>query len=346
MRTNRIASGMSALALALGLAACGVEEPQVGVVEVALVSTGSDGALYRLPAQTLLYLQNGSYGDLFSLDGEASTVAISAPIGTYAASILHPNQYTTAWPLERVVGGVSEVVMGTLETPMPAEITLTEGPPAALLLSFRIANGGTVTFARGDLWVSLDVEEVTATGGASLSTFGTFVTQGIQLGSGPPELADLMPSVGDDVAVGLVGHVLPAWVQVSNQTVCTTIEIHSLSHDGTQGFIDLIIESLAPTGTLCVSHAMLTIELRRFGAPTTPTFQSLGSDFGFTTFLGTQLDVIGFDGETLDLDALAGTRTGQSFVITQLTHLSPAGFDTWFIGDFAGPATLTLVFVE
>lgn len=326
MRSNAITNAV----LAIALAGCADPSAEVGVVEMALVTTGSDGAQYRLPPESWLTLSNPGYWDARSLDGDDASISIEAPTGDYLASLQNNAQYTDEWPLERVTGGVSETVFARLVTPMPANVTIVEGAPANLALTFRVATGGSVTFSHGELAVDVAVEEVAATG-ATVALGGSLVASEPFIGGGPADLASRLPAAGAVEGLDIEGSVAGPWTQVSPTRTCAPFALGVVTRSGSTGFSALVTESLSEV-RLCVEGQFVSITARRYGPATTPTFEGLAAELYFGLDYMAVLPQAPFDGHTLDLDLLAGSRAAPLFLFVSMGDASVGG--SWYSASF------------
>jgi hypothetical protein len=329
---------MTALALGAALAACGLgDDPgsSVGHVGMAVVTTGADGALYRLTPGTRLALalaSDPSQVSDFALDGDGAVVTVRLAPGDYQASIYHPDgNFTSQWPLERTNGNEPMgTVTATLVTPQPVAVTVMTGQTTSLVFQFNVASGGTLTFDRGTVETRIGVATVPASS-LSVGADGTGAVAGTPTFGGPaePALRAVMPGAGaTGLSVAVTAHTTGAWQDSSAGSfesgffICAPAQIDSATAGGNDGFAALIAESghgSAPSffggpANICVidfgpnSPNQIRIRLSREGVAETATLTAaLGAAPALfhNQILGV-LPVRVYDNQagTLDLDAL------------------------------------------
>ena len=171
---------------------CTDEEP-AGEIETALTSTGSDGAVYRLPEGTFLYLQRGALRASVPLDGGGDAISFQTPVGAYQISLLHPDGFTTNWPLERVnMDGSKESVQARLVNAMPLMVTVTPNTTTSIVLTFRVPGSGTIVFVRGRITVTTEIVNVPATSQLLTIGSGTMTADFVQAA---PSVASMLPDL-------------------------------------------------------------------------------------------------------------------------------------------------------
>jgi hypothetical protein len=243
-----LTSMLVAAAACVGCAA----EPETetsGTIAIALTSSDPTGAVYRLPDGARLVMSGGTYYDEFSLDGDATFVRISVPPGDYGAELVHDTITGTQWPLSRTVGGVTEVVTATLVTGMPAPVTITEDGQTNLVLRFTVPDVGVVTFAEGDLDVTLDVDEVAASQLTFAFEGNLDVTSVVQDPAAPAVIATL-PQLGQlGLYFSIWAHPTGPWTKSSQTSACAPAAWNSFSA-ATTPLHDVIFESIIPDGVL------------------------------------------------------------------------------------------------
>ena len=162
----------------------------------------------------------------------------------------------------------------------------------------------------GSVEISAEVSEVAATG-AELEVRGAVaIAEADVLDGAPAGLASYWPAPGaPGLAVTLAGSV-GAWQQRWSHGACAPLELVQASGEGGDAFADLIVESRG-VAELCVyslgdAH-FLEVRLSRVGAALTPTLAALGIPSPrFATRFAARLPRAAFDGQTLDLDVIAG----------------------------------------
>src|ERR1051325_351877 len=154
------------IGVALAMSACATDHTSMGSVSMPVETIGTDGATYRLPADTRLAFQSMSTANYdVSLDGNTSAVTFVAEEGSYLASIYNTDaDYQQTWPLTRVASdGTTSTVDAMLLTPQPLGATVVAHQSTSLSFEFAIATGGTVTFGHGTVTVSIGVDQQHAT---------------------------------------------------------------------------------------------------------------------------------------------------------------------------------------
>jgi hypothetical protein len=334
------------VAALFSVAGCIEQAESEGSVAVALTATDADGATYRLTPGARLALYGGSYYDEFSLDGDG-VVRIDVPAGDFTAELIHDDGHTTQWPLERTdLDGTTTTVIATLVTPMPALLTVPPDGQVNLVLQFQVPGFGGITFDQGTVEVSIDVAETSA-GGVDTDVRGAFTIDGVLTHANtPPVLLTRMPALGDTLDVAMVATVTGAWYQASSISACAPASISEFGGPH-QGYEDLIQESLDPNNTsICVfatTPPQLQIFNFRFGEATTATFSDLGmTNWSFLSYMLADLPASVFDGDTLDLDPVAGEFTVPARVYAR-SMARPPGMpgEVWYRG-MGGSDTATL----
>ena len=356
-----------AITLFAGCTAAGTDD--LGSVGLGVTTTGADGATYRLTPGTRLSLASTTGVPNYDagLDGDGSAVTLAVSTGDYQAGIYHANGYTTEWPLERTLGGVTTVVEGELLTMQPMHVTVLTGQTTSIVLQFEVATGGTITFDRGSVDVSVDVNEQPATGFTAAAD-GTGNIAGTPLTTGPytDAIAALLPAAGATglhVAVG--GHVTGPWTDVGGTidpdgialSVCAPFQLDTSSASGHAGLVALVAEAnhgsapsfLYGNSNICVSDdgtiSHVRIRLSREGTAETQAFQDvLGTApalFHIQVIGDLPTRVYNSQSGSFDLDALLGTQTLPLTVRLQLRDDNDLN-TFWYSGHVTGSETFTL----
>lgn len=334
MRSTGVFAGALVLA---GFVACNSSpdhSKDPGRVDVQLVATGTDNARYRLPA--------GSSVDLFSetpqfdmvtiLDGNGDFVDILMPPGTYQATLIKPDGTTGPdWTLEHVDsnGTLLNTVDATLLTALPVTVTVTANDTTHLVFSFRIPTGGTVTFDRGTVEVSLEVTTETAASYSFDSVMGplTVASRGVA-GPNAEQLGAVTPPVETTgLTVEFGGPLTGGWIEFGGAfdgvsyftTACAPPNLTIRQAAGHTGFVDFMSEvghgsdsfSLFGPASLCIEddgvNNNIRVRVSRRGAATSNSFSGLGSDdLWFRAIFRAQLPHRAYDyvNHTLDLAQL------------------------------------------
>jgi len=335
---------LGALALATTAAACTEtsRSEKVGSFDTAITATGSDGSLYRLPPESYVQVFNAAYSDIFPLDGDAATMSFDVPVGSYSIYLYNPFSMGAEWQLERTnVDMTTETVSATLITPLPVAVTIVEDQVTSVVFQFQVPDGGTVTFAEGELEVSINVDEQSATGGrARFDGWMTYAAN--ELVGGPPDMATRFPLAGESVwEMGEVVVDASGWVQRSSTRVCApgTWWSYGSSHPAP---FDMLQETLSGNAIeVCVTsgpNPQVSVAAQRSGAPTTPTFADVASNMHFYKQFYGNLPFQVYDGSTLDLDAMAGSVTIQTWSF----ETADSGDGTfWYEGNYDGLVNFT-----
>jgi hypothetical protein len=349
---------VSSFVFAAALAGCFAEpEPPEpagppGHLVMALVTTGSDGASYRLLDTAKLEVRNESFFEVFSLGDYAATVVINVPAGDYQVTLVPDFDYTE-WPLIRDDGdGTTTDVTSKLLTPMPVSVTVEADQMTALVLAFQVAASGVVTFALGALDVSAEVQLVEASGHLLEYDCEAEIAAATVHEGAPEELDGYWPPAGTSgVQVQFSGSV-DKWELSSGSTACAGVALDVPYFAGHPALVDLLNETLTVLqphpATLCVvaedGTQRLEIQTARFGPAQTPTLAGLGSgDFIFSSRFAAELAEPVFDGATLDLGLLDWTH-GPTALSGEL-HVDAAtdeGVVPWYHADFAGTVIVRL----
>ncbi len=343
----KMSTRLGAVAFAgLWATAC-IETPEeggdgYGSIGSAITATGSDGATYRLPDDSgiqVIGVSPNTFNDTYSLDGDAATITVDVPVGSYGVYLFSPQAMGPDWQLERTNPDMTtETVAATLVTPIPVDVTVLENQTSNVVFQFQVADGGTVVFAQGSLSVSIDVD-VSETDNGRASFVGSLTTDDIFV-DGPVDPA-FFPLVGEQVFQGVEVVVNGDWTQQSSTRVCAPAFLAggSGSH---QGPFDTLVEIIQVGGTsqLCltafmgVTHAEYRGE--RQGAPVSVTWSGIAPEIHWYKNTVATLPVQVFDGETLDLGALAGSYPAPAASFEGVETLD--GTATYF-ANYSGPVS-------
>jgi hypothetical protein len=333
-------------------AACAADvEPPTGQVEVALVGTADDGSHYRLIAGTRLVVSGDGFFETFSLDGDATTVAIDLPVGEYQVGLTHQFGYTDEWPLTRIDADGTETggIVGTLLTVLPVNVAITEDKPTPLPLSFRVAVSGTITFASGTLAVSADVAVVEANGARLTFNAEPVTIAGATIQDGAPESLDAYwPVEGTSGLFAVVEGDLVKWTLRSTTRVCSPITLDAAGGTPDTSFFDLVLESIAsPTpAEACIYWAgdkqYIEVRMTRLGSAFTPELNFDQTQYLFVTRLAAELPEPVFVDGTLSLGLLDGTLLSLPFAgDISVEEVTPANeFVPWFNASLTGTASV------
>jgi len=369
-------SKLACAALAVALFACnsGPTATDYGSVKLSLVGTAPDGTRYRLPAGSVLFF--GSTASTFSLsyvlDGDMNAALISLPVGTYDVDLSGPNGETTDWTLDRIdaAGNVIGTVHTTLTTPNPTSVTVASGQTTPLAYDFGIPTGGTITFASGNVNVTLNVSDITATSFTFDTDFAFSVSNASFFN---PALATRLPGVGSALQLQVSGTLTGPWQEIGGSGgegitaqyfVCAPMQPQDKTGIGSAGWSDLVAESggadpISALGglVLCIiddgTNNYARVRLSRTGTPTTPTFSDLvspGQQLWFRVQAAGALPsrVYNYETHTLALGQLMGdfpnlplNNTLSTGRVTEAPN-STIG-NTWYTSRFNGAMSFSFV---
>lgn len=335
----------------------------VGSINVSLIAADGDGATYRLPPGSALTL--GKSGDnvvgIVSLDGgnggpgaapgpTSQTIEVAA--GDYAIGLIDTARDTTVWPLTRIhPDGTTDIVQGVLD--LSPTLTVADHQTTPLVIRFHVATAAPITFASGDIDVSVQVDETAATGFDFAISAQGLVAKTVSVGeNAPAALAARLPAQNDATdSYTVSGHTTSPWARRTASTVCAFQVTASASAMGNQGFIELVAE--APTigeQGLCIEQvgpgqASLTMHTGHLGTAATSLLSDLGDHeymLDHTVQIAVAADL--FDGTTLDLRPLLGAHPASVNVFGDISAQSTSSefqFDRWYNLNEAGTSTLT-----
>jgi hypothetical protein len=331
------------------LVGCAEQEEQVGDVTVALTAPAADGSIYRLTPGTRASIYGGTFYDEYDLDGDG-VLNLEVPLGVYQVELVHFDGYTTVWPLQRVeLDGTIETVQATLTTVMPTAVTVVADAPAALVFAFQVEDVGTVTFAAGDLDVSIDVDELPADGTTTSMTGDLTASSVVITASAPTGLAPVLPALDQPVFFDMTVRTTGAWAQSAASGACVDVAVNGYSTGPHEGFAALIAESAngSTSAQLCISTfegtSQASLLLVKSGPASTAAFSAFGdNDYSFLSYAYVDLPGAIFVGDTLHLDELVGVQTVPASLLTRV-NARPAGTTgpraRWYTASFTGTMT-------
>jgi hypothetical protein len=348
--TRFLSSSVVFLSIALGAVGCAEapEATQVGEIAVPLTATGTSGAVYHLPPGTSLSLFNDPVLASFSLDGDTPSITVRVSPGTYSAQLFTQSGIPSSWPLTRQnTDGTTETVQATLD-PIPS-VTVIADQTAQLAIRFHVSAAGGITFQTGAVQVMIDVDEVTpfefTIDMPSLTTTLVDTSE-----TTPPLLVARLPAIDSaGQRYRLVARVTGSWTIASDATVCVPVATE-VDAAGQAQFADLLAEATgSATVQLCLSQDATSVGLAlnffRSGAPLTSLLSDLTTrDVDVLYVVAATVNATNvFDGTTLRLDGLTGTRSGTGFVFGDIQALgSDNAFERWFDLEEDGAATVSV----
>jgi hypothetical protein len=307
-RTAGIAIGLS-VSFSFWLGACAQDAArnqveQVGTVSATLVTTGSDGSLYRFPAGSLLVITNNTFNDQFALDGDGTVLNLTLPVGSYRVAVDFPGQLERTPP-----GSDTAAVFATWVDPQPVDITIVQDTTLSLVLHFQAQGLGDVTFDQGGLAVALAVERLAKQTPAQYLESGTYTNQSQEFG--PSASAALQAALGmapnESHTYALSYNVLGPWVQRNTTQVCAPVVLDAEVFDTDSGFSRAVFQFRGAPAIFCIEDDGLNdgiiIGVDRQGA----------APFGQQSFLpGTNYSFVfsmtGFVGDVYDGRTLAQSK--------------------------------------
>jgi hypothetical protein len=336
-----------------GIVGC-VEAPRsepVGYVSIPLTATGASGAIYHLPPGSQLLLTNSSFTGAYSVDGDGDQLTAVVPPGGYSVFLFDNAGDTTVWPLTRDnPDGTTETVPGTLD--LTPTITVVENQTTSLVIRFQVAATGPITFGRGSVGISVEVDETTPALDIDIDALRLSVQQ-VDIGeTAPAALAPRLPGPGGSGDIyQLHLHTAGVWVARDPHTICTTVTA-SVEASGNAGLIDLVAEA-PPSGgeQLCIDQlpngfALMSMGFNRQGDASTELLSDLGSA-PYIVVHGISVTIQGevYDGRTLHLEVLFGAHDLNMLVHGAIfaTEDSPFGpiFQSWYQLNESGAGRLT-----
>jgi len=306
-----------------------VERPvPLGTIEVPLTAPGPDGGTYRLPFDTILFLDAPGFHGGFGLEGDAPSKTFEVAPGDYALSLVDRAGDTTVWPLTlEEPNGLTTTVETNLD--LPATLHVTENETTEVVIRFHVPHLETITFAVGTVDVTVAVDDTSATSldiEVGMDATRVLTTSVAPPGpSAPPALRTRLPATGDPGDRYLVrAHVVGPWAIARESVACAPARV-SIDAGGNPGFVNLVAEAPPSIQPLCIQQdapgrAEVSIIFTRQGAALTP----LLSDFSALQYVINEgffavVDADLFDGRTLRLDTLAGVHVVQFVMFGEIT---------------------------
>jgi hypothetical protein len=333
-----------------GCVAAPPSEP-VGSIEVPLTAAGANGATYRLPPNTLLVVASGTFSDSFPLDGEAPSLTVNLPPGVYSVSLFNSAGFGSTWPLTRQnADGTVETVQATLLDLMPI-LTVAEGQTTPLAIRFHVATAGPISFSHGTALVFVEIDEANATSfqfvldALSLSTLDVRSSP-----FAPPELAPRLPAPGSTgQSYRMTAQTIAPWFLLSSNMVCAHVSA-TVEGAGDGRWADLLFEAQsADQAFICLQQigpqrASIAFSTGHTGAAVTPLLADLGDRIYAVSYRASgEVAADAFDGTTLHLSTIAGTRSSSISLSANISVIEGPGAQPWLdlfeLGD--GTTTMT-----
>lgn len=273
-----------------------------GIVELALSTTGADGAVYGFPEATYLQLNTTNFSEWVSLTGSETVLRKELAAGEYTASLWFQAGNVQ---LVRSESGSTTLVDAEWTNTQPIALSIADGQTTPLTLQFSLDELGDVAFGTGTLQVvaEVDVREVEQATSASVS--GTTNLSYEQYSDATAAYATALDvDQGIDLAFSLGFQASSDWYQVGTSSVCQRGTVAESASSSSVG-LDLRLQQLSGTSaTLCVINQGaaddVSLTMNVYGAP--PAGQEAflpDPQYGFYgSIYGSVGDV--FDGTTLE----------------------------------------------
>jgi hypothetical protein len=321
----------------LALAGCAMPA-DLGGIDVALVTTGSDGAIYRVQSFAVLQIESSTYSDGIFLDGDEPIAHLELAAGTYSAHLLRDEPFL---PLTRQLGSAPpEDILATVVTPMPMQIVVAPGATTSVQLQLRTAEGETLTFDdESAIDVSIAVDHGTPSGFVlqSDATLACTISIVDTASGAPAELTPRMPAVGASVFGQLRVAVTGPFAPANSSAICAPASIQLAQVEPESGLDDLLREASAvgSSARVCVDGEYVSVRLERRGTPATATFSDLGaSEMVFRATWYTTLPQPAYANETLDLGVFVTRQFRDVNLIVEADAVT-GGVDTvWHVAEY------------
>lgn len=295
-----------------------------GTVELALSTTGADGAVYGFPESTYLQLNTTNFSEWVSLTGSETVLSKELAAGEYTASLWFLDGNVQ---LARTEAGSTSLVDAEWTNTQPIALSIVDGQITPLTLQFSLDNLGAVAFETGTLQVvaEVDVREAEQATGAVVSGATNLTYEEYADGTAAYATA-LDVDQGVDLAFSMGFQASTDWYQTGTSTVCQSGTLAEAASDNGAA-LDLRMEQLiGSSATLCVTNQGaaddVSLSSNRYGAP--PAGQEVflpDGEYGFYgSFHGTVGDV--FDGATLEQRELQNATLSNAYFFHMVYDLS------------------------
>ncbi len=327
MTKSSLRSLMMATALVVGaplvLAGCSdasteSKEERTGSVSAAISTTGADGATYSFPEGAYLFVQQGAFGEYFSLSGEGTTLTLDLPVGSYTLDLYYESG---AVQLERSLAGSTTVIAADWTDPAPLAFSIAEGATTPVVLHFDVEALGDVTFDTGNLEVSLDVDTDVGAEATELDESGRFTFTDSQFADPTADYAlKLALDLDVDYPHRLEIDATSDWEFISSSTLCKSGELVAAT-TSFDGALESRLEQLVGSGSsftqVCVydygDTDLVTFYTSRSGeAPAEQQGFLPGTSYQFVLYVGAYVSDV-FDGTTLKQGSLSGVAVPSGF---------------------------------
>jgi hypothetical protein len=292
-----------------------------GSLDLALTTTGADGAVYGFPDQTYLQVTTATFTEWIPLFTSAETLLTKTlPAGAYTATLYFQNGNVE---LTRTAGMTTTTVSAEWTNAQPVTLEIVKGQTTPLALHFSVDSLVDLVFDTGTLQIITDVVEQEAeqpvTAQLSGSTNLNYEAYGDDTAA---YAAALDVDQGIDLGLSMSFHATGDWQQFGSYSVCqagTLVNASSVSSVG----LDLRLQQLINGAAyLCVNESGASDQISLFpsnyGLP--PAGQEVflpGSAYsfygGFYAYVG---DI--YDGTTLKQTELANATLTNAYFYHQI----------------------------
>jgi hypothetical protein len=322
----------------------------IGSVDMAMTAVGSDGATYRLAPGVKLEFERmpEPFSKSISIEGDDDVLSVRLPVGIYEARLRHPSGPSSKFFLldRQLDDEPTQRVIGELITPMPVALVVESNQDTAVGFAFRVPDYGTVTFSRGNVDVSIDVDEFMPN--SYFASLSGFLSVAGSAYSGPyaSELMELLPEITELVSLIAELSLTSDWAEYSSSTpgentACAHVQISYLDaenyiHDY-YGFADAIIESTGGPAPGFVSPAVLCVvegdgynrlrfrTTRLSNGAHTQSFWFLGAEtnlmFSTEIVLDLPTKVYDYEAGIFDIGALVSASGGDLPIVSARTQI-------------------------
>jgi hypothetical protein len=295
---------------------------QVGTISATLLTTGSDGSLYRFPAGSFLLVTSSTgrpFHDEFALDADSTVLNVTLPVDSYRVEVEFNGQ------LERTVPGANFYqVPATWTDPQPVNITIAQDTTLSLMLHFQALGLVDITFDQGGLAVALQVERFAKQTPASYIDSGSYTNQSEEFG--PSASAALQAALGmtsgESHTYFLQYDFLGPWAQRTTTRVCAPVQLNGESFNMESAFSRAIAAFHGQPAILCIeddgaNDAIVITSDREGAAPFVLESVLPGTNYHFA------LAVDGLVGDVYDGRAFSQSELERSTVLSSgaLQHL-------------------------
>ena len=272
-----------------------------GAIDLALETTGADGAVYGFPIGTYLSAVTATSSEWIPLWGSEAVLSKTLPVGAYSVSLYFENDDVR---LTRDDGTAVSEVSAAWTNQQPVTFTIAQGQTTPLALHFSVETLVDVVFDTGTLQVITDVVTVDTEQPGSARISGTTSLLEESYGdTTAPYATALDVDLGVDSAFAIGFQSTGDWQQLSSTMICQSGTISDASSPGSVGLDLRMAQFVGGVASLCVfengASDQLSLYPSNYAAPPAgqETFlpdTQYGFYGGFSVLIG---DV--YDGTTL-----------------------------------------------